>query len=634
MLKYLFTFVFISALFTVSNAQESDKLIAITIPDELSENANAVVRYELDVVEIEDYNRFTFTSKRIVTIYNEYGKYKHGAVAGYDDTRVIKSLEAKIYDALGKEIKRIKKKDFVDESAVPGGTLYSDSRVKYLDYTPVKYPYTVVFECKMEYKTTAFVPRWLPVLDYYMSTEFSEYKIINNTDIKLKFKASNFKDYNITELGELHYKAEHLKAIKKEQYAPSLLSYVPELKVALTEFDMEGVKGKNTDWSDYGQWMYNNLLLGTTELSEEAKKEIRSLTKDAQTNEAKAKIVYEYVQNKTRYISVQVGIGGWKPMLASDVDRLGYGDCKGLTNYTKALLEEVGVEAYYTVVYGKEDITNIDKEFSATEGNHVILCLPTDDENIFLECTSQTNPFGYVSNFTDDRDVLLVTPEGGKIAHTTVYKTEENIQTTTANASFDVNGILKAEVSIKTYGYQYGLHDFVELLTPKKQKLHYKDYWDNINNLTINDITLQNDKDLIEFKEDVVIETSSYGKKSGTRYLIEPNAFNKITAIPTRYDNRTQGIEIARGWTDIDAFTFTIDKALEIEALPKPIAIENKFGTYKMSIEEKGDNVLEYKRTYILNNGSYDKSEYEAFRDFLKAIVKHDKAKLVLKKLK
>jgi heterodisulfide reductase subunit A-like polyferredoxin len=31
---------------------------------------------------------------------------------------------------------------------------------------------------------------------------------------------------------------------------------------------------------------------------------------------------------KSRYVSIQVGIG-WKPMDASDVDRLGYGDCKG-----------------------------------------------------------------------------------------------------------------------------------------------------------------------------------------------------------------------------------------------------------------------------------------------------------------
>lgn len=631
MLKFKFLLLLTLSVLGFSHGQQEDKLLVITLPSELTENANAVVRYESDVIEVEAYNKYLHKSKRIVTIFNEYGKYAHGAIADYDGKRIIKSLEAKIYDALGNEIKRFKKKDFVDESAVPGGSLYSDNRRKYLEYTPVKYPYTVVYEIEMEYRTTAFVPRWLPIYGYYVSTEYSEYKIINNSGVKIKSKASNFEGFNINKIGELHYTAENIPAIKREQYAPALLKMVPEFKVALTEFDMEGVKGLNTNWNDFGLWMNNNLLKGTSDLTEEAKAAVRELTKDATTDLEKAKLVYEYMQNKTRYISVQVGIGGWKPFNASEVDRLGYSDCKGLTNYTKALLEEIGVESYYTVIYGKEDITNIDKDFSVTEGNHVILCIPQEEEHIFLECTSQTVPFGYTADFTDDRDALLVTPNGGKIVHTTVYPTEENIQSTKAEVSFSAEGMLKANVSIKSYGYQYGNHNKIEAYTPKNQELYYKDYWDYINNITLNSIDLINDKDAIVFEEKVSLQSPSYGKKSGMRYLIEPNAFNRITSLPTRYDNRQHDIEIQRGWTDIDEFTYKLDSSLQVEALPNPVSVENKFGKYEMSIEEIEDNTLVYRRTYILNNGRYVKSEYEAFRDFQKLIVKNDKAKIVLK---
>jgi hypothetical protein len=82
---------------------------------------------------------------------------------------------------------------------------------------------------------------------------------------------------------------------------------------------------------------------------------------------------------------VQVGIGGWKPMLAGDVDRLGYADCKGLSNYTKALLKEIGVESNYAVIYGGRDIKSMDNEFSSVEGNHVVLCIPNDEKYIWLE---------------------------------------------------------------------------------------------------------------------------------------------------------------------------------------------------------------------------------------------------------
>ncbi|MDO1499621.1 hypothetical protein Q2T40_05645 [Winogradskyella maritima] len=44
----------------------------------------------------------------------------------------------------------------------------------------------------------------------------------------------------------------------------------------------------------------------------------------------------------------------------------------------------------YLVVWGDEDLKDLDSEFSVTEGNHVILGIPENDEYVFLECTSQT----------------------------------------------------------------------------------------------------------------------------------------------------------------------------------------------------------------------------------------------------
>ena len=78
--------------------------------------------------------------------------------------------------------------------------------------------------------------------------------------------------------------------------------------------------------------------------------------------EEKAKKIYQFVQDKTRYISVQVGIGGWKPFNTSEVDKLGYGDCKALTNYTMSLLKAAGVTSNYCVVYGGDDIMSLEED--------------------------------------------------------------------------------------------------------------------------------------------------------------------------------------------------------------------------------------------------------------------------------
>ncbi|MBQ0787417.1 MAG: DUF3857 domain-containing protein [Oceanihabitans sp.] len=582
-------------------------------------------------IEIEDFDKMVYTNKRIVTILNEEGDNNLGAYQHYDKNTNIKKLEARIYNSQGEEIKKFREKDFVDVSAVSGGTLYSDNRVKYLDYTPINYPYTMVFDVEVVYQSTAFLHSWRPIEGFYVSTESAEYKITNVSEGKVRIQTLNFEDYNIKKQGDYHFIAEHLKAVKRESYSPAFKTYSPYLKATLTDFNMEGVRGINNNWQDFGKWMYDELISGTEALPQAVKDEIKAKTALATTNREKAKIVYQYMQNKTRYISVQVGIGGWKPMLAEEVDRLGYGDCKALTNYTKSLLAEVGVESYYTVVYGDHDIIDIDKDFSSLQGNHVILSIPENEDYLWLECTSQTSPFAYNANFTDDRDVLVVTPEGGKIVHTKVYSAEENTTETNAKVQLEATGNITAEVEIITKGTKYANHYYIENELEKDQKLHYKEYFNTINNLEINAITFNNNKEDIVFTENLAVSATKYASKVGERILLRPNIFNEEEYVPPRYKKRNLPFQIKRGRVNKNTFEITIPKTLQVEALQDAVTITNKFGSYHFSIIQKEDNTLLVQREFKLKKGTYSKEEYKEFRNFLLKVTKHDKSKIVLK---
>lgn len=612
-------------------AQEEDLLKVATIPSELLEKSNAVVRLDDNRIEINAYNDVVLTTHRIITVINEKGNAKLGTTVGYDNNVQIKKMEAKIFDAFGKETKKYKVKDFKDVSAVDGGALYSDSRVKYLDFTPTSYPYTLMFDLEIKYSSTAFIPGWRPIEGYYASTQNASYKIENNTDIGVKVKTINFDTYNITKESENYYTAKNLKSLQPESYSPEFKSYAPYLKTTLTEFDMEGVKGENNNWQDFGRWMSDNLLTGIQAIPESVKLEVKSLTEGVEDPMERAKIVYQYMQGKTRYISVQVGIGGWKPMLADDVNRLGYGDCKGLSNYTKVLLKEVGVEAYYTIIYGADDLVDIDKDFSTTEGNHAILAIPHDGDYIWLECTSQTNPFGFISGWTDDRDALVITPEGGKIIHTKVYDKEESFQETKATIFLSKDSNISGEVEISTGGYQYRLHEWIQRKPIDDQKLHYKsNYWDYVNNIEITNITIENNKDEVIFNEAISLSAVNYAASIGDKILFQPNMFNRVTSVPNRYRNRKIDFEIQRGFIDKDEFTITLDNSLQVETLPEPVSIENKFGSYSFSITSKDPSIIVYKRTYTLNKGYYPKEDYEEYRDFVKEVSKNDSAKIIL----
>lgn len=615
-----------------SQSQDLKKLTALTLSDELTAGANAVVRQDDILIEISSYNKFVETNSRIITVLNKKGNDDIGAVFFYDKNTNIKNLEVRIYDNFGQEINKFKKKDFEDQSAVSNGTLYADNRVKYLRYTPINYPYTVKIESVVEHTSSAFLPGWRPIEGFYVSTENAEYRVENNSGVELKTKATNCEPYGIEKVSDFHYTASNIPALKPEAYAPDFYSYAPRVKIALTEFDMEGVKGVNPNWETFGQWYNDKLLFDTQELPESVKTEIKSLTANASTDLEKAKMVYQYVQNKTRYISVQVGIGGWKPMYAKDVDRLGYGDCKGLTNYTKALLDVVGVTSYHTLIYGSSDLQDLDSEFSAVQGNHMILTIPHEGDYVWLECTSQTAPFGYNANFTDDRDALVVTPEGGKIVRTKKYLDQDNLQKIKAQVNLLKEGVIQAQVSIKTYGTQYGYHHFLDEATERDQEKYYKKkFWSHLNGLRIEKTQFENDKDSIVFSESVDLSLNNYGMQAGKDILINPNLFNRYTNVPPKYKERKLPFEIERGFVDEDETEIQMTSNIIIEGLFQDVNLKSKFGEYAISIKPNDQGNLIYNRTLKLFKGSYTKEEYQEFREFLIEVSKYDNSKIILK---
>ncbi|WP_442267449.1 DUF3857 domain-containing protein [Tenacibaculum sp. ZS6-P6] len=619
----------------LSITAQDTELSILTIPAELTKDANAVIRENYIEVNIENSNRMTVYKKRVVTVLNKEGNSEIDTYANYDDDTKITKLSAKVYDKFGKEIKKYSKGKFIDISAVDGGTLYSDARMKYINYTPIQYPYTVVFESEYSTSSTGFIPRWYPIGSFYTAIQKAEYKINNPKNLTLRKKEKNFSGYPIEKVSEnqIHYKIANQPATEYERSTVGFSDLFPSLMVALDQFTLKGVSGGGSNWNEFGKWMDSKLLNDKIVLTPATIAKAKDLIKGFDNDIDKAKAIYNYMQNKTRYISVQVGIGGWEPISAEEVDKLGYGDCKGLTNYTKALLNAVGVEANYSVVYAKER-RDIDKDFTSMQGNHVILNIPNNNgEDIWLECTSQTMPFGFLGDFTDDRDVLVITTEGGVIKRTPAYKNDFNSQHTSANIILNSNGSLSGKIDITSKGIQY---DSKQALDKKSksdlEKYYLSNLWDYNNNMSINKIDINNDKDNIVFNEKLDVAINDYATLNGNEFLFRVNVFNRNSYIPKRYRNRKLPLQIERGFKDTDKYTITIPEGFSIQQLPEEKTISNKFGEYKTSIKKIDDKTLEYNKSILIKEGTYPKEDYKLYRKFRKSITKLENARIAIYK--
>ena len=175
----------LNLLLTISSFSQTNKLSSLSVPAHLKENANAIFRDNSIEITIEAVDRMLVRNRQVVTVLNKKGNVDARIIKAYDNDTKITKLSAKIYDAFGNEIKKYSKNKFIDISAVSGGTLYSDSRVKYIDYIPVAYPYTLVFESEYRTSSTGFIPRWNPNNGYYVGVEKSSYILNNPLKIKL-----------------------------------------------------------------------------------------------------------------------------------------------------------------------------------------------------------------------------------------------------------------------------------------------------------------------------------------------------------------------------------------------------------------------------------------------------------------
>jgi hypothetical protein len=297
---------------------------------------------------------------------------------------------------------RLKNNAIQDVNYTSDGAIYDDLRMKTASFKGDSYPYTVEYNYEIEYSGLLGYPEWQPLDAYRISIEKSSFLISYPDSIKIRYREFHLPRSCRTEkhengLSSIEWKLDSLKAWREEPYSQGLHHETPLVITAPTKFIYEGYPGSMNTWKEYGNW-FSKLIEGHDQLSSLRQSEIQELVTGMKDTTQIVRKLYEYMQNRTHYVGIQMGIGGLQPFPAETVDRLGYGDCKALSNYMRALLKAVGISSVYTEAgaSNNQGITMTDFP-TVYQCNHAILCVPLSKDTIWLECTSQTKPCGYMT---------------------------------------------------------------------------------------------------------------------------------------------------------------------------------------------------------------------------------------------
>jgi transglutaminase-like putative cysteine protease len=620
---------------SIASLYYSQNFPVSAIPENLKKNADAVIRKDFTTIQINKIDDIKYQYYTVTTVLNKDGDANAQAFIPYEKGDNISDVKVYIYDESGKKIKSYSKSDFGDFANNSQGTFYSDNRILALSYIPTQYPYTVEFSYQIGDENTVFLPDFVPFRSTNVSLEESQMKIINKSGIELKTKTypSKYNLASVTEsenAGEKLYTYKNVPAIDDAGLLPQPEKILPKVSFALTKFNLEGKQGTINNWKDFGTWYYQNILQPVFVSTPSIKAEVAALNLQGST-EDKVKKLYQYMQSKTRYIFVALGIGGWQPMLPDEVQRKGYGDCKGLTTYMKTLLDEAGIPSYYCKINSGPSKISFDPDFPKMGGNHIVLMVPTEKGNIWLENTSQQIAFNHLGYTTTDRNVLLVKKDGIEVIDTPSYSAEQSKEKQVLAIKLNEDNTISGEGHFSYTGIQYDNNLFLASLSPKERNESVKNLFDVLHFEKAEIKNFLNDRDNAVAKYDLDFKANNYSKNAGTSMIFRAVPIY-ANSIYKNDETRDLPFELRQSFEDEYEINFALPKNYKIDEVPDNVTLNSEFGTYTLNFVKNGDG-LKVSRTIRINKGLYPKEKYNDYINFRKKTINTDNSKILISKI-
>ena len=607
-----------------------------SISPELTAGADAVIRLHHKSFEVDDPGEGRMTVKKMVTILNSDGLPHSSIRIPYNSFSDVSRISGAVYDADGEEVRSIRNKDFEDESMISSFSLAEDSRVIKGEFTHTSFPFTIEYSYHIDYSGFIQLPAWVPVEREKTALEFGELLVVLPSSMSFDYRKFNIPDENefgFQDDSESRYRWElkNLPQVKREYMGPPWFRLFPAVVMKTDLFEMDGNRGRMDSWSVFGQW-FGNLWQGRDDLPVFVKQDVDRLIETHGKSRDLIEAIYSSLQNETRYVSIQLGIGGFQTETAEFTAINRYGDCKALSNYLLAMLQYAGFDARPALIRNGGFSFPFDPEFVHNPFNHAVIAVQFEGERIWVEATSSSYPLGYLGSSNSNRHALLFDESGGELVETPDLAPSDNYQKRTATVNIEDEGSASLLVSTTYGGAQ---HEHIRELiraTPDQQNRYIR------NNLPFNlfevnsyQATADSAQPSAELEMNISVET--FANKIGSRLMFHPNVLERYNNFVAADENRQQPVNISMAYHDVDEVTFNLPEGFVVEALPDSAVFNFDFGSYSAVISPSDDGAsLTYVREIAMNPATIPADEFDSFRETMNNIWASDNNQVVIVK--
>ncbi|MGK7390828.1 MAG: DUF3857 domain-containing protein [Candidatus Cyclobacteriaceae bacterium M2_1C_046] len=590
----------------------------LTAPLVFSQPNVELINYTTSISVVN--NRLETEESYLIQVNKPQGDHVGEISLLYQDGDKLDIVEAYILDENGDKVRKVKKKEVITRSNFSASTFHEDNMVKEFTLKWHQYPYQIYYRYKTITHPFLYIAHWIPYIQPNIPTRNAvlkvevpgDYEVLTNVNGEYEFKKDEIDDAYL-----YSWHAKNLAAVTKEKLSPPLYELLPKIAVIPKNFTY-GTPGSFESWASFGEWQ-ENLIHNLDVLPQREKNKVDELLQGIDDKKEIIKVLYNYMQDNTRYINVAIDIGGLKPYPASYVSDNKYGDCKALTIYMKALLKYAGVNSYYTIIHAGDSPVKIDTSFPGQQFNHVILNAPLANDTVWLENTANYLPVNYLGTFTQNRYALVVDGQNSRLIKTPALHMDQVVVKNIFEIKLNEQGDGEVNISRTLRGddfdsYKYYQHNYKkEELTPLiTGYLNFTDYE------LINYDLVYPDRDKPEMNVVINLIVKDQLKEYGSTLALKPVGFSTIELEKPGLRKHVLRIPFPRNQIDSLTYDLTNFQNYELE-LPEEINIQNKYFIYKETYELR-ENKLVIKRHFLLPAGEYSVKDYASFYAAMKEI--------------
>jgi hypothetical protein len=313
------------------------------------------------------------------------------------------------------------------------------------------------------------------------------------------------------------------------------------------------------------------------------------------------------------------------------------------------MLKQVGIDSYYVSIFTDRGVVN--PKFPSKYFNHEILAIKLPDSVpdgglfaeykspkfgrlLFFDPTNEYVPLGYLPHYLQDNYGLVVGPEGGEIVELPLAAPASNRLLRTAKFTLAPTGTLTGEVNELRFGgpAEEARGVFLSAKPADRQKVVEQFLGESLSNFTLNTASIgnleQTDQSLLVTYK---FTSDGYAKNAGDLLILRPRVVGEKGSSILSGKPRKYPIEFREASRQDDVFDITLPPGYVVDELPKPVAAQCPYATYKSEVVVDG-SVMHYKRTYEITDIVVPTQHLDEVRDFFHQIAADEKASAVLRR--